>query len=619
MARTKTKYNAQFIKNDEIINTNVIMTTLPYDDFGPDNPLYIHDDVDMGKGKKAPLPDFTDVIIEGTFDCSDFTITESCVLPLGITELTCLHSINSLEVLINKIPRSVHTVIVRPAILNNIKKNLDENRATVQQFMAIYPNIIVTDGKQTLAQIMTPKEIQPVKPAVTQLKKDPEVPAKTDEWLSGDEMAAVCMDLSETIASLTNTEVARYVQMARSPKAKLGIQTQKMKRTDGEIVTCINHSEVLKVIEFIENKIAEVQTPKAKTTKKETKETEANQKPKQVSNTDSAFFDTVELKIVKIDKYITKRVWKKIQSKCSDNVGAMLYILRNIEAINVNQAQIKTNGRSRNAVYIDENGKTQTSTTIETKFPFLTQSFGTLDDRTRIVWVAYGNKFVAQHFLTDHTDPKSHALYKKILANKDIDLSDFDWDEQLKVTDLIKKLDDGPTPPPPSDPTTETVDTAKIEETADTEPVQETMPATEETLDTMVSDTTTKSIAETVGTPVINATDTVTPVATDNATDSIAQKTITEKSAHSTRNIAAHKNTWKQLYSMHAEFHTTIQNINLRQKEIAEALLVEETETSIKMTEELQGLLKKKQAYEEALKRFREAAIYMQEIQQQYK
>lgn len=266
MARTKTKYSATFIKNEETIVTDVIMTALPYGEFGPKNPLLIIDNVDMGKGKKAPLPDFSHVVIDGTFDCSDYTINETSVLPTGITELICLYSINSLSALIGKLPQSVMQVTVRPAILNAIKKNLDEHKEVVNQFINQYPDVIVTDGKQTLTEILMIRELsksaQKTTTMAEQQTNKPTTPIKTSDWLSTDEVINICTDLSEELAALTQQELTRYVQMARSSKSNLNLRCQKMLRDDGAEITCIHNNEMGKVIDFISAKVAEVQEQK---------------------------------------------------------------------------------------------------------------------------------------------------------------------------------------------------------------------------------------------------------------------------------------------------------------------------------------------------------------------
>ena len=101
-----------YTKEDDIMHMMIVdMLDLPHDMFSAEKPLHIDADVNMGKGKKAPLPDFSNVIIKGVFDCSDFTISEDSVLPKGITGIICLHSIGNLSVLIGKLPKTVTKVV----------------------------------------------------------------------------------------------------------------------------------------------------------------------------------------------------------------------------------------------------------------------------------------------------------------------------------------------------------------------------------------------------------------------------------------------------------------------------------------------------------------------------
>lgn len=600
MARTKTKYSATFIKNEETIMTDVIMTALPYGEFGPENPLLIIDNVDMGKGKKAPLPDFSHVIIDGTFDCSDYTINETSVLPTGITELICLYSINSLSALIGKLPQSVMQVTVRPAILNAIKKNLDEHKEVVNQFIEQYPDVITTDGKQTLTEILMLNELsKPAQKTTTMAEQQtnkPTTPIKTSDWLSTDEVINICTDLSEELAALTQQELTRYVQMARSSKSNLNLRCQKMLRDDGVEITCIHNNEISKVIDFISTKVAEAQEQKIEKPKEKKIEKE---QPKQTNIPEKTQPATQELQVIKINKFITKAAWKKIRAKWKNNVGAMLSALRDIEVINVNP----TDTQGGKVQYV-EDGVIKTSANIVLKNSnYLAQEFGILDNNNaRIIWTIYGNTFVCQHFLKTHMDPKSNAKYKQIIRSKPVELSDQEYAKLLSVTELIKELEDGRgDATPPLDELDE-----DNEDDHDDIDATEAPKETNASVDAMVDMDAQKAITEAITpeTPVVD----ITPV-----------KPTTEETTKRTKNPVAQQKTWQALYSMHVEFHTTIDKINLRQKEIAEALLVEETEASLQLTDELQQLLKKKLAYEEALKKFREATTYMHEIQQQFK
>lgn len=280
----------------------------------------------------------------------------------------------------------------------------------------------------------------------------------------------------------------------------------------------------------------------------------------------------------------------------------MLSALRDIEVINVNP----TDTQGGKVQYI-EDGVIKTSANIVLKNSnYLAQEFGMLDNNNaRIIWTIYGNTFVCQHFLKTHMDPKSNAKYKQIIRSKPVELSNQEYAKLLSVTELIKELEDGRgDATPPLDELDE--DNEDDHDDIDaTEAPKETNASVDAMIDMTAQEVKDAVITETpkTETPVVD----ITPV-----------KPTTKETTKRTKNPVAQQKTWQALYSMHAEFTTTIENIDLRQKQIAAELMITETETSIKLTEELQQLLAKKLAYEEGLKKFREATLYMQEIQNKY-
>ena len=104
---------------------------------GVQTPLVILGDVDMGKSKSGQWPDFTHVGIQGTFDCSNFTIGPDTILPGFFTTLICKYSIGDLKVLINMLQDiDAHdcTVVVRSAVdgekfvtLDGVERTLTSN------------------------------------------------------------------------------------------------------------------------------------------------------------------------------------------------------------------------------------------------------------------------------------------------------------------------------------------------------------------------------------------------------------------------------------------------------------------------------------------------------------
>ena len=272
-----------YTKQDDIHHMmNVDLLDLPRDIFSAENPLYIDADVNMGKGKKAPLPDFSNVIITGMFDCSDFSISENTVLPNGITELICLHSISNLSVLIGKLPKTVTKVIVRPSILNAVIKNQNNELAVAKQFADMYPNIQVTDDKKFyLSEIIQQKE-KPIVVETTKEKKPEtktaiQIKHKTDDWLSMDEIFEICIENPVVTNQIPENKIEREIRVAKSKASYIGVTVQKMLRPhDGVAIDCININDIPKIINFI------IEKNSGTTTKKTKSKTEPKKQQKQV-------------------------------------------------------------------------------------------------------------------------------------------------------------------------------------------------------------------------------------------------------------------------------------------------------------------------------------------------
>ena len=111
--------------------------------------IIINGDVNLGSGKGEALPDFTNVEINGEFDCSSFAISADSVLPSGITSLKCLYSFNDLSVLKGILPGCVKVVYVRNAIINSLKKN-DIGLAAAKEIITKYPNLDIVGKNEAL-------------------------------------------------------------------------------------------------------------------------------------------------------------------------------------------------------------------------------------------------------------------------------------------------------------------------------------------------------------------------------------------------------------------------------------------------------------------------------------
>ena len=424
---------------------DVDMLALPYDMFGPKFPLEIQGNVDMGKCKKQVLPDMSNVIIYGEFDCSDCVITKDSVLPDGITTLICKHSIGGLDVLFGKLPKTLEVIVVRGAILTAIKDSKKKNSqdATAYEnalrFIEMYPNIVVTDGKKTLKETVEACTEKVVEKPVVKVQQEiikPTLEQQTDDWLSVNDLISVCeVELGPDVLENLDKDLKRYIRQALNNKGNIKIESHEMRRADGSTVKCIRKEDVHLVIEYIKQSMAEKTEKKAERTSKSTKK--SSQTTPFQPEVKKYYIDSREIHPIKIKKYISKAAWGQILSKVGKNTTALREILQDIENINVNPALAHT--ASGQVVFIKDN-QVQVSPTVGFKNGrCLAQGFGTLDDRPRIVWGICGNTFVCQNFYSAH-EGKVKLEYNKLLREIDIDISKLDLSEYLLVSDLIKEL-----------------------------------------------------------------------------------------------------------------------------------------------------------------------------------
>ncbi|MBQ2005365.1 MAG: hypothetical protein II219_00985 [Alphaproteobacteria bacterium] len=644
MAKQINKYEAVIFKDGQPTPIMVDIHNLPYDSFDVTNPINIMGNVDLGKSKNHAWPDLSAVIINGSLDCSDFPITAKTVLPLTFKKLVCKFSINDLGVLIGRLPMGVSQVVVRTALLNSVRKNKDGALDIASRFARAYPNITVTDEKQTLNDILmeidrasaaTAVTPQPSKPQTAK----PEIAIKTAEWLEGSELVAHCATASEKFASLSPDAQERHMRMARSAKVRLDLKTGQFKRpSDGATVQCVHVDCVPMLLDYILTSIAEQEESRAAKDASKTASKKSVAKPvAQPQKTQpSLFVGTSQVKPVKIKKYISKSAWTQIRSKCSCSVPELLRVLNDIDCINIDPASTMGNG-----VFYVENGVIRKSRTVKFKSArCLAQGFGKSDNRGRIVWGVSGNVFVCQKFFADHAVNDEYQWYVRDL---NLDLSTMDLKEFLYVPDLIKELSD----------TRTSADAVAAEPVAKTEIVPEPAPVVTE-----------PSVAE-VASPVekkcrprirVNKAEYITRAKNGKTTP--AKKTVIE-SAHSTPaasvtmteivektprpRITRHKTElvvsatpadavarsvsaiesqpqWVDIGLMHHELLANIDSLFVRQNALMSLMMAEnDTDKLLEMTAELQDILQKKQQYENAVSKLDSINMTLQELQRECK
>ena len=414
---SKKLYEAHLIGSDDVIEEiSVDMTCLPYDKFDNLRKLYIEEDVDMGKGNKQPLPDMSDVVIHGAFDCSTWTITSDTVLPSGITELNCAHSVNSLDVLMEILEPTVHRVVVRQAVLNNIKNDKDGALEIARKFVAKYPNVVVTDGKKVflsnlLAEIDKEKSIVTVEKADVKPKQEQKViEPKTTEWLDRAELIEICVASPLLDGLLNEEDLERYIRMAMSQKSGAKIHKSSRLRVDGATVICVHRDDIDAVLDFIREKHDEISQTRTKTEKTtETPKTKPAEKTVIANAPQKVFVNDKELSEIVIEKYIPENVLGQLA--LSDQIA----LLQEVSKVNVRPFELK-----KQQVHYIENGNVIRLPNLELKNArVLAQKIQPRDNR-RIVWYMDGNKFYAVYYFAKHD--KSHEYNLALQAdNAEID------------------------------------------------------------------------------------------------------------------------------------------------------------------------------------------------------
>lgn len=566
MAKIKL-YNASIFRDGVAENICVDMTSLPYGKFDASHPLFIKSDVDMGKSKDKPaLPVFSDVIIMGMFDCSSYTINQKTILPNGITALKCLHSISSLDDLRGILPSSVHKVIVRHAILNSVKKN-DKNALVIaQQFVKDYPDVEVVSDKNVslsdvLKDITTEKTTAPVKASATVSEKS--YKTKTEEWLSTEELIQIFKSENSSI-ELSDKDIARFIRMARNKKSDLNLNKSEC-MCGNDVFVCVHRDDASKVMDFIRQQyVRATDIPKQAVVIASDPKPDRGIEP--VAPT-KYFVGNKEVQETVIKKYIKNNVWKEIQKHYKNNVDKQLEFLQAIEVINIRPVDTAGNG-----VYYIQDGVVQKSSTITFKnVQWLAQGFGTLDDRSRIVWCMNDCGFIATEYFEEH-EKKQSVDYKKTIRQKDV--SGITTADTMSVTELIAQLDPG---------IGANLPVAESAVPAKTEPASKPLPIKEST------------------------------------SNQKQLKIDSSANSDATQDVSIAKINWSEYDSLHASFDVKMKDLRAQQavllQQIADA---SNAVVALEYTQKLQTVLNKRKKIEELTNRMRTLKQELQNIKQEY-
>lgn len=611
---------------------------LPYDKLSADNRLVINQDVCLGNAKNAFFPCMRYVDIQGTLNCGKYQITPDTVLPGKFTALDCSYAIQDLGVLVGKLPPECGIITIRHALFNNIKADKDGALYIARQFMNLYPNVIVTDGKTTLkdwvaeintavpvAQVTTPKSAKTI--------DLPEV--KTEQWYSAEEVADFCRNASPLIAQLPDKDLDRLIQQARSTRVNLKLRVaEKLRQTDGVKIICVHRDDVPHVADYVAQSISAVKSVACPQSQPKQKKTMPATQPVQVSTKKKGFEigSRSGIRRVKIDKYFSRSAWKKVQQLCGTDKQAMLRVLNAINSINIIPG--KTEG---NAVYyVDADGKLQKESSVEFKSQdCLAQSLGSLNNGPRIVWAVSGTEkcFVAEDVFSSHARGKQQIEYKECIRATKFNPAGYNYHELLSVPDLIEKLS-APHARPAADGTDAgdtSVATKPVNAKPDlSQPVSTNIPDNTDVTSNVLENATTQQPTVTECVPVItqsSAEATASPVAPVQTTRprrprimrpvtdrvlpnkkimSQSGKKTVENKARTTAVPNAHDDsanpTWGDVYALAHKYEVQYKELADKRTSLITRLSNEtETEKMLGLTEQLRVVLMKMQERENAI------------------
>lgn len=600
MVKAKTHYNA-IIEKEGTEPFVVDIFNLPRDQFDAEHPLIITESVNLGRGKKQPLPDFSNVVIKGTFDCSDFTITENSVLPNGIRELFCEYSISDLFVLKGILPESVKLVHVRTALLNKIKNNFTDPAfyKELADFLRYNMGVDFTDGKQTLVKIVD-SAIRQEEHAEKQKaikkeknKKTKTTQLKTSDWFAIDEIVDLIRRhmVIDGLNDIPEIDMLRLVERARSRKANRLIKTQIMERKDGVDVVCVHKNDMDALYQNILDMIEADKSRQNKTTvatQQETKPSKKTENKTTVAEPVKYYVGNVAVEPIEIKKYIPKSIWGAIQTACGSSQPLMNKILSDINVINVNPA----NTMGRNVVYIQDN-TVKTSQTVRFKnAQCLCQGFGKVNDRPRIVWGMCGNIFVCTDFFAEH-EKKYKTAYNNAMRNMNLDLSKINLSEYYLVSDLLNEF-----------PSQEQTEVAQEQTPVVTEPVkEERTEAAQKTQEKTVIQPEPTTEKKPAVIPAKLEPQVETKIKTKEKLQPQAQKDEPKTEIKTVvQDVNKANIEWVDIASLHTQFVVRLGNLSDTQKKIAYQIQQEtDTEKSLQLTEELRSILYMRKETEDTL------------------
>ncbi len=366
--------------------------------------------------------------VDGTFDCSGLGkdyITKDTILPIT-HKINCAYSITDFDVLMNIMPKRydnnydefdttcVKTLIVEPKLIK--KEFLSQNKehfTNVLNFIEHYPYVTVLDTKgnnllDMLVEKCRDKKITP-EPTVIEITTTPS--EKTfEQKIQGQHLEVKeILTILRTLPQYniyTDGELDRFIRFVLSDQRKNRIQKKTMRRADGVNVICIDASQIELVKQDLQNIINErIKEEKAK--------------PEYIPPKMNEFLKTepVKRKPIKIKKYITTDLLKKIEKSSKQNVNT---VLQAINEINLDPLEMQLQG----AVHIIKDNKETVSATVTRESGCcLVQSIDSSNhtDSKRIVWAVAdgpdGLIIISIGYVEHHNTKKASNKYRDLRDN----------------------------------------------------------------------------------------------------------------------------------------------------------------------------------------------------------
>lgn len=366
--------------------------------------------------------------VGGTFDCSGLGkdyITKDTILPIT-HKINCAYSITDFDVLMNIMPKRydnnydefdttcVKTLIVEPKLIK--KEFLSQNKehfTNVLNFIEHYPYVTVLDTKGNNLLDMLVEKCRDKK--VTQEPTVIEITTTPSEKTFEQKIQGQHLEVKEILTILrtlpqydiyTDGELDRFIRFVLSDQRKNGIQKKTMRRTDGANVICIDASQIELVKQDLQNVINE--RIKEEKTITEYIPTKTNEFLKT---------EPVKRKPIKIKKYITTDLLKKIEKSSKQNVNT---VLQAINEINIDPLEMQLQG----AVHIIKDNKETVSATVTRESGCcLVQSIDSSNhtDPKRIVWgIADGPDgliIISISYIEHHNTKKASNKYRDLRDN----------------------------------------------------------------------------------------------------------------------------------------------------------------------------------------------------------